>query len=856
MKKIIEKNINLVSKYPKWIIGLALILSLLAVWSATGLDLELSWVALAPKGNPAVQEYEQILEDFPTIDNVIVIVESEDPANMKEIVGAVQEEMTGLTDYVSSVTAGLDQDFAIDYGLNYMSLEEAQMMGYLFADPNLDSFYMGMSLYMDLLDEELEKADLSSEDRKYMESTKKALDDISDITLKALEGQVDSQALKAGYDRALKLMFAGDTLITSPDGKMTTVMVQPSFDMMDLQKLEPGVAAMEEVIFSLRDQYPDAKIGITGIHIVGRDETASIESDSQVTTLLAVVLIFLLLYIAFRGVTAPIFTFIPLIFGIIWDVGLIRLMIGRLNMLTAFSAAMIIGLGIDFSIHLYSAYTEQRSLGLDKHEALSKSMITTGPSIIVGAMTTACAFLALNMSQLDMLGELGSVMASGIATTLIAVFWVLPALIILKKEKEGSIRRIKGQYPLIGSIAKFVHKRKAIVAVLLLIVIGTMGFIGRGIQFDLDLMNLEPEGLESIAWMDYMVEEYDMSTDALNVSVDSLEEVYRLEDVLGDYEGIHDISSIADVLPKDRDKNTFDEKSDVIKGLMEEQVPKRTQDSMMVTGLIQDYLDNYNPGHAYVASENMEDTYGQNMDQVNEIFYDSMLTIGQRMAESPYLSVDQLPDSYKAQFVSKDGDRFLVSFYPSFGIWDNLKSDKGIDFVNKLTQEAPDVTGTPLFMKIMYETAASEALLTGGVIMIVLFIILLLHFRSLKYAVIGFIPLIAALIMTVGTMTLIKLDFNILNFLGLLLIIGIGVDDGVHILHHYLEEDRSIEDVFSSVGRAILLTSLTTMIGFGSLIFSSYRGIATLGSVLIIGVGYAFLMTVLIIPLLIKDRKN
>lgn len=276
----------------------------------------------------------------------------------------------------------------------------------------------------------------------------------------------------------------------------------------------------------------------------------------------------------------------------------------------------------------------------------------------------------------------------------------------------------------------------------------------------------------------------------------------------------------------------------------------------MVTDLIQDYLDDYIPGHGYEANENKEDTYSQYIDQVNEIFYDSMLTIGHRMAESPYLSVDQLPDSYKAQFVSKGGDRFLVSFYPSFGIWDNLKSEKGIDFVNKLTQEAPDVTGTPLFMKIMYETAASEALLTGGVIMIVLFIILLLHFRSLKYAVIGFIPLIAALIMTVGTMTLIKLDFNILNFLGILLIIGIGVDDGVHILHHYLEEDSSIEDVFSSVGRAILLTSLTTMIGFGSLIFSSYRGIATLGSVLIIGVGYAFLMTVLIIPLLIKDRKS
>ncbi len=849
MKKIIEKNIELVSEKPKWIIAAALIASVFAVWLAMGLNLELSWFALAPKGNPAVQEYNQILEDFPTIDNVMVIVETDDHEEMQEIVSKVERGMNDLSDYVVSVTAGLDQDFAIDYGLNYMTMEETEMMGYLFADPNLDSFYSGISTYMNLLDKELEKADLRDDDRKQIESTKMALVDISELTLKAMEGQVDNEDLKAGYEEALKRMFAGDTLITSPNGKMTTVMIQPSFDIMDLQKLEPGVAAMEDIIFNLRDEYPDAKIGITGMQIVGRDETASIESDSKLTTLLAVGLIFALLYIAFRGIAAPIFTFIPLVFGIIWDVGLIRLIIGRLNMLTAFSAAMIIGLGIDFSIHLYSAYTEQRSLGIEKKTALSKSMITTGPSIIVGALTTACAFLALNMSQLDMLGELGTVMAIGIGTTLVAVFWVLPALIILKKEKEGSIQKIKGQYPLIGSIAKGVHNHKVIVGIVLLVLIGTMGLIGRGIQFDLDIMNLEPEGLESVAWMDYMVDEYDMSTDTFNVSVDSLEEVYRLEDALGEDEDIHDISSIADVLPEDRDKDRFEEKSNTMHQWMEKQVPKHSPDGALLLRGMADYLDEE-------SQDGMKDASNQNIDQINASFYDAMASIGKRMASGSYLTVNELPESYKAQFVSKDEDSYLVSFYPSFNIWDNLKSDKGIEFINKLTEEAPSVTGTPLFMKIMYDTAASEAMLIGVVIMCVLFVILFVTFRSVKYAAIGFIPLIAALIMTIGTMTLINLDFNILNFLGLLLIIGIGVDDGVHILHHYLEEDRKIEVIFASVGRAILLTTLTTMIGFGSLIFSSYRGIASLGSVLILGVGYAFLMTVLIIPLFIKDKKG
>lgn len=847
MKKIIEQNIRFVSKKPKWVIAIAAIVSVVAVWLATGLNLELSWFALAPKGHPAVQEYNQILEDFPTIDNIMVIVETPDHEEMQDIVSQVESGMNELTNYVISVTAGTNQDFAIDYGLNYMSMEEVEMMGYLFADPNLDAFYSGISTYMSLLDKELEKEDLSDDYRRQIENTKVALQDISTLTLKAMEGNIDKEDLRAGYEEALTLMFAGETMLTSPDGDMTTVMIQPTFDITDLQKLEPGVAAMEDVIFNLRDKYPDANIGITGMQVVARDETVSIESDSKLTTLLAIGFIFALLYIAFRGLTAPIFTFIPLIIGIIWDVGLIRLFIGRLNMLTAFSAAMILGLGIDFSIHLYSAYTEQRSLGISKTDALSKSMITTGPSIIVGGVTTACAFLALNISQLDMLGELGTVMAIGIGTTLVAVFWVLPALIVLKKEKEGRIQKVKGQYTFIGSVAQGVHTHKKIAGIVLLILIGTVGFVGRGIQFDLDLMNLEPKGLESVAWMDYMVEEYDMSTDALNVSVDSLEEVYRLKDALKDEEMIHSITSIADVLPKERDKDSFDKKSNQMRQWMKQTVPKRPLEWSEIATYIQEYVD----------KEEVNETHGsKNIDDLNGVFYDTLESIGKRVAFGSYLTIDALPDAYKAQFVSQDEDAYLVSFYPSFNIWDNLKSDKGIEFVDKLTQEAPNVTGTPLFMKIMYDTAASEAMLIGAMIMIVLFVILVVTFRSIKYAIIGFLPLIAALIMTIGTMTLIHLDFNILNFLGLLLIIGIGVDDGVHILHHYLEADRTIEDVFASVGRAILLTTTTTIIGFGALIFSSYRGIASLGSVLVIGVGYAFIMTVLIIPLFIRDKKH
>jgi predicted RND superfamily exporter protein len=104
-------------------------------------------------------------------------------------------------------------------------------------------------------------------------------------------------------------------------------------------------------------------------------------------------------------------------------------------------------------------------------------------------------------------------------------------------------------------------------------------------------------------------------------------------------------------------------------------------------------------------------------------------------------------------------------------------------------------------------------------------------------------------------MTLIDLDFNMINFLGILLIIGIGIDDGVHILHHYKRGERNVSKLYASVGRAILLTTLTTVLAFGSLTFSSYRGMASLGAILAIGVSYAFLMTVLVLPIFLEKEK-
>jgi predicted RND superfamily exporter protein len=121
------------------------------------------------------------------------------------------------------------------------------------------------------------------------------------------------------------------------------------------------------------------------------------------------------------------------------------------------------------------------------------------------------------------------------------------------------------------------------------------------------------------------------------------------------------------------------------------------------------------------------------------------------------------------------------------------------------------------------------------------------------------IPLIAGGIWMVGLLKTFGSMFTYINVMGIPMIVGIGIDDGVHLLHRYrLEGLAKTSEVLKSTGKAILLTSLTTMVGFGSLLPAKYRGFTSIGTLLVLGVAACFLTTVIILPSIIAllDRKN
>ncbi len=873
-KKIFEWNAKLVNNKPKLVLLVVLILTIIAGILAMNLSMELSWVSLAPDNSPAVEEYEDIIDNFPSLDSVVVLVESDDYDMLKQATKEVAGNLEDMDEYVTSVVAGVETDFMLENALMLMDKSESEMMGYSFYDANLTSVYQLMYMMVDETTIKAADGTLTDDQIAYSASIIKGINSLIKQSNHSLDEDIDEK----GISDSIKKMFVGESILTSPDGKMAMITIQPSFDMMDQVMLIPGVDAIEAKIKSINDKYDNVTIRATGMHYVARDEIVTVTNDSYIATILSIVLILAMLYFAFRTWIAPIFAVTPLLFGIVWAMGVVGIVIGRLNMMTVFAVAMLLGLGIDYAIHLYSSYSERRAADIEKKEAIIYSICHTGPSIIVGAMTTAVAFFALNISKLSILSELGTVMGVGIITTLAAVFWILPSLIMLKKEEEKSVKKISGEFKFIGSVAKGVYKIKYVVLAVLLIGAGFMGYQAKQIGFDMNLMNLEPKGLESIEVMDYMVEKYDTSSTNFALQADSLDEVYRLQKEFENVDGVSEVSSVALILPSIEDQKKSMEAIEDIKDLLEQKLSKYPVDKNNLTLVIFELEDrlaelediwmendlerlseaDFDSIQTEIEKLNaiLETNISQSkLDDLSDAVYDSMDDIQEVMLSASILTPADLPEAYKTQFVSKDGSEFLITIYPEFDIWQELGTEKGDKFLADLTKVDASITGTPIFMKDLYDAVGDELLKMGLILVGILLVILLIHFRSIKYAVIAFLPLIFTFVYTLGTMAIFNIQFNMINFLVILLIIGIGLDDGVHILHHYKQGERNIKILFSKIGRAIFLTTVTTVFGFGSLSFSSYRGIAGLGVILAIGVTLAFVFTVVVLPIFLKEEK-
>jgi len=726
-------------------------------------------------------------------------------------------------------------------------------------------------------------------------------------------------------EEAITELTEGQQYMISSDNTMLLIMLQPSVSMNDWDDLIKLGKMVIDTLHAVDAEYDDLTLGASGIAVLANDEMEALKKDFGWSSVIALVLILVLLVGSFRSWKNPFFAVTSLIVSLIWVTGLLALIFKYLNQMSASFGIILIGLGIDFGIHIISGFKDGKDRGLSLADSIAFMYEKVGNGVITGAVTTSIVFLTLALTRFSALVQMGVSMFVGILCCLFIMLVLLPTLIVwdnkgysmvgnlLRKIKLGFLVTVfntiiniifvifkTAPLRLISSPLQFRFLEQiGKAAVRLPVAIGLLVFTGisvylsiqaaRNLSFEYDMMELEPEGIPAVINQKKILDRFEISPDYAMLSVSNIEEgrekIKKFKKLASRTNLIGRVDGISEFLPSAEEQEKVNQKL-VVKFAREIQaLPLRananqTDVEKILAELTRFHQNIVEIGELSISGKGEDNKIIKKCDDiVGKTDAESKVlairekirrTLGnaQRIAEyqshmmpllkkkllkmsSPeIITLDNLSTQIKEQYVSNVSGNYLITVYPKDNVWDEIFMRKFKEMTEAIDER---ITGAPvinlLFIDLIKEKGRLALLL--GLIAILIF--LTLDFRSIHFTLFACVPLFVGICWMLGGMAVLGMKLNYSNFMALPLILGIGIDDSVHILHRYrLEGRNSLPTVMHFTGKAILLTSLTTMIGFGSMGLASHRGVASMGQVLCLGVGAYFLASVIVLPTLLS----
>jgi predicted RND superfamily exporter protein len=515
---------------------------------------------------------------------------------------------------------------------------------------------------------------------------------------------------------------------------------------------------------------------------------------------------------------------IPLVISLAWTFGITYFVLGTLNTMTSVLFVILFGMGIDYGIHFYARYIEFRAGGVPIQEALLETYDNTGSAILVSGLTTAFSLLVLIAAQFRGFSEFGFIAGLGIILALSSMLFIMPALLVIF-ERMNWILFSEQEAKQPANSDSLLHRfplARSIVVIGLLISVG-VAINYQSLKFQYDFGDLEPDFPE--------YEQFNELEDQVSSS-SKRNPAYILAD---------NQQQVIDILEELRHRMKTDTTSPTI--LDVEALPER-----------------------FPPSDTAANTKLQEIAQIRDLLSDPFLKEQddpqldklRRAAQTKFkLNVNQIPNYFKSQFLDKSGEvgNFVI-VYPSVGLSDGKKSIAFKNDVGKVQLDDGETfyaASTSIIAAEMLELMRSESPWMVGATFMMVFILMLISFRSLRWAIIAMLPLLVGLLLLFGIMIFTGMMFNFYNLVVLPAILGIGEDNGVHLAHRYREEGKnSMWDVLSSTGQHITIGSLTTMLGFSGLLFTNHPGLQSLGTMAVIGIGMTLVAALTFLPALIQ----
>ncbi len=592
----------------------------------------------------------------------------------------------------------------------------------------------------------------------------------------------------------------------SRDGRLLVIIAEPARPVQEMAFARKLVTAINGARAGAT-----VRISCAGAHLSAVIDEASMKGNiisCIVSSLLVVLGIF---YFTYRRLLPTLLIPVIIFCGAFLSLGMAGLFLSSIHIISFAFTALIIGLGTDYSIHIYDRFYTERAAGVEVHDALRSAITETGHGVFTAAFTTAVPFLALTISDVRALFELGLLVGLGVLFSLYATYFFLPPLLIFTEQRFP--HAVYRPLPFFGlgliwdGSLRFRGGITILTALLIVLLLGAATRIG----FEGDLKKLQPRQSEAMLTQEKIEQHLNLSPKSLMVAVEGSD----LDEVLA--RGAR-ADALAERYRQRGELVAWSSLGQIING------PRRQGE---MTGLLTTALGGSDPsGRLRLALEK---------NGFDPASFAPALTGIALLADSrsngaavavQRLSASPLKGVVERHLVKHDGVWRLLSHLSYQG--EEFHRER---FLKELAVEVPGarVTGIDLVGEQLSSSVRRSfgwSLLLGSLLVMLL---LISHFDAPAGIFATLFPVFAGGIAMLGLMALTGMKINFMNSMVVVTILGMGSDYGLHIFHRAGIAGPEQREQFIQAGRAVLLSALTTIAGFGSLAFTDYGAMSSIG---------------------------
>lgn len=848
--------------------------ALCAAYTVLNLGVNTDGVKLIAEHLPSRKNHEAFAALFPNLENaILVVIDGATPELAREAADSLQAELLSRPDVFHDVYLPGGGRFFERNGLLYRSVEELDVfsdqlarMQPLVAELHRDPSIANVS---QLARDGLEALRSDDGDGFGADDWPVVLDRISSATVAVY----DEYPIRISWEQIL-LRDSSIDVVTRQ-----ILVVHADMDFRSFVAAAGPMRAIRDAAERLRlSDERGVRVRLTGLPAMGFEEIYGWAWDVGVAGIFCFAMVVVVLYRAMRSLAIVSAAVVTLLVGLVWTAGFAAATIGHLNLISIAFAVLFIGLGVDFQIHLGMAYVDFIRQGRGHREALAEAARDVGGAEVMCAFTSAIGFLVFVPTDYRGVAELGLIAGAGMFIILFLTLTIFPALLSswLRVRQEG-LRDLRFRH---GSwLHVFERHSKVVLWAALLVAIGSLALLPRS-RFDANAVKLRYQQHESVSTFNELLDEAGLDSPwFMNAVVDDLGEAERLARELDELDIVEQTVVLSDYVPSDQaEKLEILEDLSLLLYLPEPEAstgpPKLDADEQVAA--LRSLHEFFSAGWVDaddsplgVSMRKLRAHLGDFLERVErekspdealEALEDVLLGgfAGQidrlRTAlEATPVEIDDLPEPLVRRMLAPDG-RARIQIYPRYTLNDEAAFAAFSDGVQEL---APNGTGVATNMlafgratRRSFEQALASAL-------VAIFVLLWLLWRRVTDVALVLLPLLLCALATGAAVVLLDIPWSFGNVLVIPLLLGIGVDSGIHLVHRWRHPEHPGDDLLgSTTARAVFYSALTTTVSFGSLGFSSHLGMRSLGIALAIGMTISVASNLVFLPALLRTLAS